>query len=331
MNSLEFLNKLVEESKVLITGGAGFIGSHLVDVLMKLGVRVRVFDNLSSGRLENLNSWLGNPRFEFRNGDLLDVDKVFKAVEDSCIVFHLAANPEVRSSSINPIRHFRENVVTTLNLLEAIRKVGNVKMFIFTSSSTVYGEANNVPTSEDYAPLKPISVYGATKLACEGLISAYAHTFGFKAIIYRLANIIGPRSKHGVVYDFVSKLRNNPKILEILGDGTQKKSYLYVTDCIKAILLGLKRPGEYVEIYNVGSDDQVDVKTIAQIVVEEMGLKQVRFIFTGGVDGGRGWKGDVKNMLLDTTKLKSLGWRPRYNSVQAVRKTVKELLTESTQ
>jgi UDP-glucose 4-epimerase len=208
--------------------------------------------------------------------------------------------------------------------LEALRKNGGVEVFVFTSSSTVYGDAD-IPTKED-AVLKPISVYGASKLACEALVSAYAHSYGFRALIYRLANVVGPRSKHGVIVDFVRKLRENPRELEILGDGTQRKSYLYVTDCIEALLLGLDRARGVVEVFNVGSRDQVDVLSIARVVVEEMGLEDVDFRITGGVDGGRGWVGDVKDMLLDVSKLKELGWRPRFNSVEAVRLTVKETL-----
>jgi UDP-glucose 4-epimerase len=173
----------------------------------------------------------------------------------------------------------------------------------------------------------PISTYGASKLACEALITAYAYTYGFKAIIYRLANIVGPRNRHGVIFDFVEKLRRSPGQLEILGDGTQTKSYLHVKDCIDAILLGLDKSSAQVEIFNVGSEDQADVKTVAQIVIEEMGLEGVKLVFTGGVDGGRGWKGDVKNMLLDITKLKTLGWKPKLNSRQAVREAAKSLLT----
>jgi UDP-glucose 4-epimerase len=189
----------------------------------------------------------------------------------------------------------------------------------------VYGEAAKVPTPEDYAPLKPISIYGASKLAGEALITAYAYTYGFKAVIYRIANVVGPRSRHGVVYDFVQKLKKNRNELEILGDGTQKKSYLYVSDCIEAMLLGIAKSSQQVEIYNIGSEDQIDVKTIANIVVEEMGLKDVKFVFTGGV-GGRGWLGDVKNMQLDINKIKKLGWKPKLNSEQAIRLTVRSYI-----
>ena len=314
---------------VLVTGGAGFIGSHLVDKLMENKEHVRVFDNLGSGSQENVSRWLDDSEFEFLKGDLLNKQDTKRAVENCEVVFHLAANPEVRLSSVSPYVHFKQNIVATNNLLEAVRKYGSAKTFVFTSSSTVYGEASQVPTPENYAPLEPISIYGASKMASEALIMAYAHTYGFNAIINRLANIIGPRSKHGVIHDFIEKLRFNPYELEILGDGTQAKSYLYVDDCVEAILFGFMKSSHHVEVYNLGSEDQINVNSIAQIVVEEMGLKNVTFHYTGGVDGGRGWKGDVKYMLLEVDRLKTLGWRPKLSSVEAVMKTVKGMLRES--
>lgn len=312
--------------RVFITGGAGFIGSHLVDRLCRENTDVVVFDNLSSGRIENIQSWLGTPHFKFVRGDLLFFSKIVESLGECETVFHLAANPEVRVSSVNPKIHYKQNLLATFNLLEGVRKVGCVKNFIFTSSSTVYGEAI-IPTLEDYTPLKPISFYGASKLASEALIMGYANTYGFKATIYRLANIVGARSQHGVIHDFIKKLRKNPKTLEILGDGTQKKSYLHIEDCIDAILTALRVGNERVEVFNVGSEDQVSVKEIADIICAEMGLKNVRYIFTGGVDGGRGWKGDVKVMLLSIEKIKRLGWKPKLNSRQAVRKAVAEILS----
>ena len=319
---------LMEDRSILVTGGAGFIGSHMVDALMRDGAAVRVIDNLSNGTLENLQRWLGDPSFEFIKGDLLDRNDLERAVDECEVIFHLAANPEVRIGSSAPEIHFEQNVMATYRLLEAMRRSKSLDLLVFTSSSTVYGDASEIPTPEDYAPLKPISIYGASKLASEALISSYAYTYGFKAIICRLANIIGPRSKHGVIYDFIKKLKNNQEELEILGDGTQAKSYLYIDDCVSAVLTILKESRGEVEIFNVGSEDWVDVKTIAEIVVEEMGLKNVSFRFTGGVDGGRGWKGDVKYMLLSIEKLKSLGWKPRFNSAEAVKKTAKEILKE---
>lgn len=310
----------------LVIGGAGFIGSHLVDALMTFRANLCALDNLSSGKLSNIKKWLGTNNFMFIHDDLFGSINLTKALKNCNVVFHLAANPEVRVGSVSPDIHYQQNVATTFNLLEAVRGTGNVKTLVFTSSSTVYGEATKNPTPEDYAPLEPISIYGASKLACEALITAYAHTYGFKAVIYRLANIVGPRNQHGVIHDFIKKLKKNPKELEILGDGTQSKSYLHVNDCIEAMLLGLEKSHKQIEVFNVGSEDQIDVKTIAEIVVKEMGFKDVKFKLTGGVDGGRGWKGDVKNMLLDIGMLKALGWRPKLDSAEAVKQTTKHLI-----
>jgi UDP-glucose 4-epimerase len=311
--------------RIFITGGAGFIGSHLVDALCK-NHEVVVLDNLSSGKLENVKKWLKSSNFTFVKDDLLKSEKIREYLSDCETIFHLAANPEVRVGSTNPIIHYEQNVAATFNLLEAIRQTGNVKRLMFTSSSTVYGEPQKIPTPENYAPLKPISVYGASKLASEALIISYAYTYGFDTIIYRLANIVGSRMQHGVIYDFINKLRKNSEKLEILGDGSQTKSYLDIKDCIKAMFTSLQTPTNRVEIYNVGSEDQVNVKQIASIICEEMGLENVEYVFTGGVDGGRGWKGDVKTMQLDVGKLKKLGWKPTLNSYQAVRNAARTLL-----
>ena len=319
---------LMTGRSVLVTGGAGFIGSHIVDALMIDGAEVQVIDNLSNGTLKNIKRWLGHPSFKFIKGDLLNRNDVEAAAEKCEAVFHLAANPEVRIGFSTPEIHFEQNVISTYRLLEALRRSGSSEIFLFTSSSTVYGDASEIPTPEDYGPLKPISIYGASKLASEALISSFAQTYGFKAIICRLANIIGPRSRHGVIYDFIRKLKSNPQELEILGDGTQTKSYLYIDDCVSAMLTILEKSRRKVEIFNIGSEDWINVKRIAEIVTEEMGLKNVSFRFTGGVDGGRGWKGDVKYMLLSIERLKSLGWRPKLNSAEAVRKTAKEILKE---
>ncbi len=311
---------------VLVTGGSGFIGSYLVDALITRGVSVCVFDSLISGTIQNIKHWIDNPSLTFVKDSLLNTSGLTKLKHNHYdLVFHLAANPEVRVGSTHPRIHFQQNLVATYNLLEHLRGTRDNSTLIFTSTSTVYGEATRIPTPENYSPFKPISIYGASKLACEALITAYAYTYGFKAVIYRLANIVGPRSKHGVIHDFIQKLRKNPKQLEILGDGAQTKSYLYISDCIEAMFLGLKEPKNWVEVFNVGSEDQINVKTIAQIIIEEMGLKNVKLTYTGGVDGGRGWIGDVKNMLLDINKLKSLGWKPKLNSEQAIRKTVKKI------
>jgi UDP-glucose 4-epimerase len=311
----------------LVTGGLGFIGSHLTDALMTHKTRVCVFDNLSSGTLENIRKWRGNPNLTIKKGDLLNTADPTKLKNNHYdIVYHLAANPEVRVGSTNPKIHFEQNVLATYNLLEHIRKSKGNPTAVFTSTSTVHGAATKLPTPEDYGPLMSISTYGASKLASEALISAYAHNFNLKALIFGLANIIGSRSQHGVIYDFAQKLKKNPRELEILGDGTQTKSYLHISDCIEAMQLGLTKSSKQVEIYNVGSEDQINVKDIAQIVIQEMKPKNVKLKLTGGVDGGRGWKGDIKNMLLDVKKIKAIGWKPKLSSEEAIRKASKELL-----
>ncbi|MHA1617566.1 MAG: NAD-dependent epimerase/dehydratase family protein [Candidatus Njordarchaeales archaeon] len=314
--------------RVLVAGGAGFIGSHLVDRLMEEGYKVRVVDNLSAGRLKNLSRWLEDARFEFLEGDLRDFGVASRAVNGVDAVFHLAANPEVRIGSQKPGEIYENNVGVTYNLLEAMRRHG-VKRLVFASSSTVYGEAKKIPTPEDYSPLEPISIYGASKLACEALISGYAHTFKIRSLVLRLANIVGERSNHGVIYDFILKLKKNPKILEILGDGNQRKSYLHVSDCIEATLHlyeKFERDEVLYDVYNIGSEDWVLVREIADIVVEELGLENVKYMFTGGVNGGRGWPGDVKIMLLDIRKAKNKGWKPRLNSKQAVKRAAQDLI-----
>jgi UDP-glucose 4-epimerase len=304
---------------VLVTGAAGFIGSNLVDRLMSQGISVCAFDNLSSGITENVDRWLGNSGFTFIRGDLLNRFDLAKLEgNDYSVVYHLAANPEVRVGLANPNVHFQQNIVGTRNLLEFLRRSQQKPTLVFSSTSTVYGEPSRIPTPEDYAPLMPISLYGASKLACEALISAYAYTYGFKAIIYRLANIVGPRSRHGVIYDFMEKLKKKPEELEVLGDGTQNKSYLYIDDCVEAMLCGVEKTTTQVETYNVGSEDQINVKDIAQALISEMRLKDVKVRLAGGVDGGRGWRGDVKNMLLDINKIKKLGWKPKHNAEQAI-------------
>jgi len=314
--------------KITITGGAGFIGSHLVDELMEKGAIINVLDNLSKGYMENISKWIKNPRFNFIKGDCLNKEDIRKAIKDCEIIFHLAANPEVRIGAIDTSIDFKQNIIATYNILEEARKSKTIETIVFTSTSTIYGEAKKIPTPEDYAPLIPISMYGSSKLACEALISAYCNMFNLKGIIYRLANIIGSRCKHGVIWDFINKLKNNPRKLEILGDGTQKKSYLLVNECIEAMLIGLEKSYEKIEIYNIGSEDYITVKEIAEIIVNEMNLKNVEFIYTGGVDGGRGWIGDVKTMLLDISKLKKIGWKPKYNSKEAVIIATKQILKE---
>lgn len=305
--------------KELVTGGAGFIGSHLAERLIEMGHKVIVIDNLSVGKKENLSRVLDNPLFEFRKIDIVkgDIEVAFEDVER---VWHLAANSDVRGGERNTGSHLNQNVIGTYRVLESMKKA-KIKNIIFTSSSTVYGEEARRPTSESFGPLKPCSLYGASKNASESFVSSYSYSFGITSWIYRFANVIGPRSTHGVIYDFVRKLRNDPSKLEILGDGEQEKSYVHVNDCIDAFLKGLEGKDK-VNIFNVGSEDTIKVKEIAEIVSREMGLKP-DFSYTGGK---RGWIGDVPRMHLAIDSLKSLGWSPKMNSSEAVLATVRELL-----
>jgi UDP-glucose 4-epimerase len=313
----------MSEDTVLVTGGAGFIGSHLVRRLVTDGHKVIVLDNFSSGKRENLADLETEGKIQVAEWDVTMSEGIGKVVKGCETVFHLAANPEVRLG--DPAIHFETNIRGTFNVLEAMRK-NHGGTIVFASSSTVYGDASVIPTSETYSPLKPISVYGAAKLAGESLISAYCASYGLNGVVLRYANVVGPKQNHGIIYDFAGKLKGNRRELEILGDGTQRKSYLNIDDAVAAAVQCWKQTGSKNEVYNVGSDDDIDVKRIADIVVQEMGLAGVAYKFTGGIDGGRGWKGDVKYMRLDVGKLKSLGWRPKYGSEMSVRLACRSLV-----
>ncbi len=309
--------------KCVVTGGAGFIGSHLVDSLLARGHEVTVIDNLSGGRLEFIERHFPDDRFSFVKMDISG-DSQIKDIRGADIVYHLAANPDVRLGAEDTRVHLRHNIIATYNVLEAMRAFG-VRRIAFTSTSTVYGEAGVVPTPEDYGPLMPISLYGASKLACEALISSYCHTFGMESWIFRFANIIGSRSTHGVIYDFINKLKKDPSRLTILGDGRQSKSYLHVSDCVDAMLFAVERQGGPVNIFNIGSEDRIDVTSIARMVAAEMGLNGVVLEYTGGV---RGWAGDVPCMCLSIDRIKALGWRPKHNSEESVRECIRSLIRE---
>lgn len=302
--------------RILVTGGAGFIGSYLVDRLADKN-EVTVMDNLSSGKKENLN-----PKAVFIQGDLKDRDFVLNNVKNFDWVYHIAANPDVRLGEQDHEIHIKENILVTHNVLEAMRK-NKLEKLVFTSTSAVYGEACVIPTPENYGPLIPISLYGASKLAAEALIFSYSE-FSVRSWILRLANIIGGRSDHGVIPDFIRKLEKNPEELEVLGDGFQTKSYLYIEDCIDAILFAAGNSAEKINIFNIGSPDATTVKEIAELMIEKKS-PGASIRYTGGK---RGWKGDVPKFLLDTTKLKNLGWSPKYGSRDSVIKTIEEILNQ---
>ena len=299
------------EKNCFVTGGAGFIGSHLVDKLMEEGYNVTVYDNLSLGKKEFIKHHLSNPRFKFIKADLLDFKTLKKAIKKSEIVFHLAANSDIIKSSKQTNIDLNQGTIATYNLLEAMR-LNNVKKIVFASSNVVYGEANKFPISENYGPLFPISFYGASKLAGEGLITAYCHNFGFSSWIYRFVNIVGSRATHGIVLDFYRKLKKNPSELEVLGNGKQSKPYLEIHDCVNGMLFGLKNSSKQINMFNLGTEGSTSVNEITEMILKELNLKNVQLKYTGGI---RGWPGDVHTVSLTSKKLRSLGWKPKYPSL----------------
>ena len=258
----------------LVTGGAGFIGSHLVDALVDQGKKVRVIDNFSSGREEFLAHHEGGGAVEVCRGDLLDRESVIAAMEGIETVHHLAANPDIRLGTEVTDTDLKQGTVATYNVLEAMR-VSGVGRISFASSSAVYGEAGVMPTPEDYGPVMPISLYGASKLASEALITAWAGTFGTQGFIHRFANIVGPRGTHGVIFDFIHKLKRDPSRLEVLGDGNQEKSYMSAHDCVQSMIHVISLGDEGTVLNNLGTGDTCSVSRIAEIVIEESGLEGV--------------------------------------------------------
>jgi UDP-glucose 4-epimerase len=310
--------------KALVTGGAGFIGSSLCEALVADGWDVTALDNMSVGTKKNLASVKNSHHFNLIIDDCTRTDRIKRAAKDCDVLFHFAANPEVRMEFNDPSQCFQQNIYATYAALEALAE-SRAKTIVFASTSAVYGEATIRPTPEHYSPLVPISIYAGSKLAGEAMISSYCHTFNKQGIVLRFANILGPRSTHGVVVDFVTRLRKNPSELQMLGDGKQTKSYLHIDDCVSSILTSLRASREPFEAYNVGSEDQISVTEIAKVTVETMALTSVRFSFAGGLSDGRGWVGDVRNMLLDINKLKARGWTPRHDSRESVKLTVEGL------
>ena len=308
--------------KTFVTGGAGFIGSHLVDKLMQKGNIVTVFDNLSSGDTKYIKHHLDNPNFKFIEADLLDFKTVKKEIKNNDVVFHIAANPYVRLGEKQTRLDLEHGTIATYNVLESMR-LNSIKKIVFSSSSVVYGETPDIDVLESYGPTFPISLYGAGKLGGEGLISSFCGTFGFQSWIFRFANIVGIRGTHGVIVDFIAKLKKNSYELEILGDGCQQKPYLYVTELVDGMLFGFEHSNEQMNLFNLGVDSNTNVKRIAEMVVEEMKLENVKFNFTGGK---RGWAGDVPRFQLSTEKMRTLGWRASLSSDDAVRKAIQDSL-----
>lgn len=310
--------------KVLVAGGAGFIGSNLIDALLAEGHEVVCIDNYCIGTRANIAHLAGAPRFTLYEQDLTELDKL-KAVfeqEKFDFVFHMAANSDIQASAADPFVEYRNTYTTTFNVLECMRLYG-VKRLFFCSTSAVYGDAMGAEVDENYSPMRPISYYGACKLGCEGLISAFTYMNGLHTLVFRFPNVIGPRLTHGVIFDFVKKLRKNPRELEILGDGAQCKPYLHVRDLVECIMRFKNDLPQGITLYNVGDASASSVTRIAQIVVEKMGLQNVQFCYTGGRGG---WKGDVPVFNYNLDKIHAAGWRASMTSDEAVAKTVEAVL-----
>ncbi len=308
--------------KYFVTGGAGFIGSNMVDrLLSEPDNEVVAYDNFSTGRREFLEDAQKNPRFTLVEGDTLDLDKMTQSMKGCDFVFHFAANADVRMGCEHPKKDLEQNTIATFNVLEAMRANG-IKRIGFSSTGSVYGEAEVIPTPEN-APF-PIqtSLYGASKLACEGLLAAYAEGFGYTAYIFRFVSILGERYTHGHVFDFCKRLKDDPTHLHILGDGHQKKSYLYVKDCMEAILTVVRNTNEKVNIYNLGTDEYVEVNDSVRFICGKLGVTP-EFTYAGGE---RGWIGDNPFIYLDTKKVRSLGWKPKATIEEGVVKTVEYLM-----
>ena len=307
-------------NRVAITGAAGFIGSNLVDAFLGQGIEVIGIDNFSTGRIEFLEKALLNPRFKLINHDLFLGGSISDVITGADAIFHLAANADVRFGADNPRRDLEQNTIVTQRVLEAARIAG-VKKFMFSSTGSVYGETEVIPTPEDAPFPVQTSLYGASKLACEGLIAAYAETFGMQAWIFRFVSILGPRYTHGHVYDFYQQLMQHPEKLTVLGNGHQKKSYLHVSDCIEAIHVAIRESSNLVNIFNLGIDGYCEVRDSISWITDEMSLDPELEFGTGD----KGWIGDNPLIHLDIRRIQSLGWNPKSSIEDGVRDTVRFL------
>lgn len=309
--------------KVMVAGGAGFIGSHLIDALLAEGNDVVCVDNFFIGTKENIAHLHGNPHFKFYEQDLTDLDRMLEIFRTEQVeyVFHLAANSDIQASAQSPMIEYKNTYSTTFILLECMRLCGVKKLF-FASTSAVYGEQMGAEVSEEAVALKPISYYGGAKLGSEGIISSFAYMNDMSVLVFRFPNVIGPRLTHGVIFDFVKRLKADPSHLRILGDGRQSKPYIYVLDLVDAIMR-FKDAEKGVTLYNVGVETQTSVTRIAEIVCEKMGLTGIPFEYTGGRGG---WKGDVPVFAYNLDKIHATGWKASMTSDEAVAKTVEMVL-----
>jgi UDP-glucose 4-epimerase len=320
---VERKGSMTGQTRYFITGGAGFIGGHLTDFLLERGAgQVTVFDNFSTGRHEHLERWRNDPRLTVVEADARDAERLMDAMPGHDFVYHFAANSDIARAQTDPGIDFCNGTVPTHNVLEAMRLNG-VKRIVFTSGSGVYGEVGPEPVAERYDRMIPVSTYGACKLACESLISAYSFMFGITGTVFRFANVVGPRQTHGVAYDFINRLHAEPARLKIFGDGTQCKPYLHVDDVLAAFLLMEQRQTGGYDVFNVGTQDQLTVREIADLVCARMGLKDTVYEYTGGA---RGWKADVPFYRLNTDKIRACGWRSTRNSREAVEASVDDMV-----
>jgi UDP-glucose 4-epimerase len=310
--------------RALVTGGAGFIGSSLVDRLLGRGDEVVAYDNLSTGFDEFLVEARNSPRFSLVQGDVLEETTLARAMNGADVVFHLAANADVRFGTQDPSRDLEQNTIATYNVLEAMR-ANSVKKIVFSSTGSVYGEASVIPTPETCPFPVQTSLYGASKLAGEGLISAYCEGFGFQAWIFRFVSILGERYTHGHVFDFYKKLLENPDELAVLGNGRQRQSYLHVQDCVSAILTAFEKADDKVNVFNLGTDEYCEVDDSISWITEALGLSPRR-VYAGG---DRGWIGDNPFIFLDTNKIRALGWKPEFATREGILRTLNYLKANS--
>lgn len=310
--------------KVLVAGGAGFIGSNLVDALLAEGNEVVCIDNYFIGTKANIAHLKDEPRFKMYEQNLCDLEALKKVFEEEKFdfVYHMAANSDIQASAKSPVVEYENTYTTTFNILECMR-LYDVKNLFFCSTSAVYGDAMGAEVDELYSPMRPISYYGACKLGCEGLISAFTYMNNLHTLVFRFPNVIGPRLTHGVIFDFVKRLKDDPTHLRILGDGTQCKPYIYVMDLVQCIMQFKNDLPEGITLYNVGDESVSSVTGIANIVVETMGLKDVKFEYTGGRGG---WKGDVPVFNYNLNKIHATGWKASMTSDEAVAATVRAVL-----
>lgn len=307
--------------KTFVTGGAGFIGSHIVDRLMERGDEVVVYDNMSTGIEDFIKHHFEKPNFEFVEGDILDIEKLKEAMKGVDLVFHMAAHADVRGGFEDHKVDLEQNLIGTINVLEAMKE-NNVKKIAFASTACVYGDAKKIPTPEDY-PLLPTSIYGASKAAAETYISAFCEYYGMTAYIFRFVSWVGERYTHGLVFDFINKLKKDPQKLHILGDGTQRKSYLYVKDGVNAIFTVIEKAKDKINIYNLGNNEIINVTESAKTITEAAGYKDVKFEYAGG---DRGWVGDQPYVFLDTERVQSLGWKAEKDTREGLKITTRYLV-----